>query len=136
MVLLHPPQFRSRRLVVTSGGEIRNFMTLEPIDSTFCDGPGSWQALVQVSFWSLFGTFRAFSSSWDDRCGLLARDDHLRGWSIGLHLFVRRLVRWLVSSPSAEFDEFLVPGEEVARVCLDSISSIIELANDVAVSVP
>ena len=136
MVLLHPPQFRSRRHVVTSGGEIRNFMTLEPIDSTFCDGPSSWQALVQVPTRSLFGPFRGFTSSWDDWCGLLARVDHLIGWSIGLHLFVRWLVWWLVASSSTEPDEFLVPIEEVARICLDSISSIIELANDAAMSVP
>ena len=97
---------------------------------------GSLQALVQVSSWSLFGTFRTFSSSWDDWCGLLARVDHLRGWSIGLHLVVRRLVWWLVTSPSTEFDEFLVSGQEVARVCLNSISSVIELAIDTAMSVP
>ena len=98
--------------------------------------PGSLQALVQVPSGSFLGPFRGFSSSWDDWCGLLARGDHLRGWSIGLHLFVRRLVWWLVTSPSAEFDEFLVPGEEVARVCLDSIPPVIELAIDATVGVP
>ena len=44
MVLLHPPQFRSRRLVVTSGGDIRNFTSLELIDSTFAISP----AVVQL----------------------------------------------------------------------------------------
>ena len=37
MVLLHPPQFRSRRQVATSGGEFRNFTVLELIDSTSCE---------------------------------------------------------------------------------------------------
>ena len=37
MVLLHPPQFRSRRQVATSGGEFRNFTILELIDSTSCE---------------------------------------------------------------------------------------------------
>ena len=36
LVLLHPPQFRSRRQVATSGGEFRNFTFLELIDSTSC----------------------------------------------------------------------------------------------------
>ena len=37
LVLLHPPQFRSRRQVATSGGEFRNFTVLELIDSTSCE---------------------------------------------------------------------------------------------------
>ena len=49
MVLLHPPQFRSRRHVVTSGGEIRNFTSLELIDSTFCDKPSSYRELGVVN---------------------------------------------------------------------------------------
>ena len=37
LVLLHPPQFRSRRQVATSGGEFRNFTFLELIYSTSCE---------------------------------------------------------------------------------------------------
>ena len=53
-----------------------------------------------------------------------------------MHLDVRRLVWWLVTSPSTEFDELLVSGQEVARVCLDPIPPVIELAMDAAVGVP
>ena len=53
-----------------------------------------------------------------------------------MHLYVWWLVWWLVTSPRAEFDELLVSSEEVARVCLNSISSIIEFAIDVAMRVP
>ena len=95
---------------------------------------GSLQALVQVSSWSLFGTFRTFSSSWDDWCGLLARVDHLRGWSIGLHLWW--LVWWLVTSPSAEPDELLVSIEGVPLIGLNTVPSVIVLVSDVPVGVP
>ena len=120
--------------MVTSGGEIRNFMTLEPIDST-CDGPSSWQALVQVPTRSLFGSFRGFSSSWDDWCGLLARVDHLIGWSIGLHQ-VWWLVWRLVASPSAEPDELLISNEGVSSISLNPVPSVIVLVNDATVGVP
>ena len=53
-----------------------------------------------------------------------------------MHLFVWRLVWWLVTSPSAEPDELLVSIEGVPLISLNTVPSVIVLVSDVPVGVP